>query len=325
MPIALLAALAGSLVIHAAALFGADIELPGFDTPPPPLQAELKPLPPLPASTAAPVAKKRAQPAKAASVQPKASASPTEPEARAEETDEAEPMPVVEAAPQTPLPAVPANGVIRYGVFKGEQGFRIGDAEEQWQFEPDGSYRLRSVSETSGLAALLKPLRYETISTGRLAVGGLQPEHYRVIRNGKESNEKADFDWAAGSVHLTRDGSTQPVAPGTQDILSLNFQLAFLADAAEGMSIGVVTGKKYERFAIEVLGEESIDTPAGKFRTLRLRARTSSTTEIWIALDRYRLPVKIRFTDKRGDSYEQVATEIGATDIPAAPAQSGNP
>jgi hypothetical protein len=76
-------------------------------------------------------------------------------------------------------------------------------------------------------------------------------------------------------------------------------------------SIGVVTGKKYERYALDSLGEEEIDTPAGHFRTLHLRAMTDNVTEIWIALDRERLPVKIRFTDKKGESFEQVATEIG--------------
>ena len=46
-------------------------------------------------------------------------------------------------------------------------------------------------------------------------------------------------------------------------------------------------------------------------RTLHLRAMTDNVTEIWIALDRLRLPVKIRFTDKKGESFEQVATELG--------------
>jgi hypothetical protein len=39
---------------------------------------------------------------------------------------------------------------------------------------------------------------------------------------------------------------------------------------------------------------------------------TDKTTEVWIALDRQRLPVRIRFTDKKGESFEQVATEIGS-------------
>ena len=151
----------------------------------------------------------------------------------------------------------------------------------------------------------------ETESQGLLVAGGLQPESYRSLKNGGDNNENADFDWSTAQVTLARDGSVRPIAPGTQDILSLNYQLAYLGKLAEGSEIGVVTGKKYERYAIDSLGEEEIETPAGRFRTLHLRAMTDNTTEIWIALDRQYLPVKIRFTDRKGDSYEQVVSEIG--------------
>ena len=167
------------------------------------------------------------------------------------------------------------------------------------------------MTETSGLVSLFKRLHLETESVGRLVAGGLQPERYRTLRNGQDANENADFDWSTGEVRLTRDGSVHAIAPGTQDLLSLNYQLAYLGGLAEGSSLGVVTGKKYERYAVDSLGEEEIETPAGRFRTLHLRALTDQTTEIWIALDRQRLPVKIRFTDRKGDSFEQVATEIG--------------
>ena len=90
------------------------------------------------------------------------------------------------------------------------------------------------------------------------------------------------------------------------------YQLAYLGSLPGGSSIGVVTGKKYERYALDSLGEEIIETPAGKFRTLHLRAMTDSVTEIWVALDRQRLPVKIRFTDRKGESFEQLVTELGS-------------
>jgi len=169
---------------------------------------------------------------------------------------------------------------------------------------------LRALIETSGLAALIKPLRQEHESRGRLGPHGLQPEAFRVLRNGRSRGEDADFDWSAGTVSLQRDGSVQPVAPGAQDLLSLNYQLAYLADPESGATIGVVTGRKYMRYALDSFGEETIETPAGTFRTLHLRAAGETVTDLWIALDQWRLPVKIRFTDKHGDSYELRATEI---------------
>ncbi|MBN8464617.1 MAG: transglutaminase family protein, partial [Dechloromonas sp.] len=219
-------------------------------------------------------------------------------------------------APVTPAPpakpVLPATGTIRFVILKESLGFQVGRAEHRWEFGEDGRYRLTGITETSGLVSLFKPIRLETESSGRLVAGGLQPETYRTLKNGKDAGESADFDWSTAEVRLARDGSVQPIARGTQDILSLNYQLAYLGGLAEGSVIGVVTGRKYERYAVDSLGEEEIETPAGRFRTLHLRAMTDKTTEVWIALDRQHLPVRIRFTDKKGESFEQVATEIGS-------------
>lgn len=319
MPVALFAALLGSLAIHAAALFGTDAELFGGEPETTvPLRAELRPLPPPPPEIVpAPPAKPAARPAKThklAIAAPAPQAVPIAPETEPEPAPEIAPeMPstATRPPPEPAKPVLPATGTIRFAIYKESLGLQIGRAEHRWEFAEDGSYRLIGITETSGLAALFKPVRLQTESRGRMVAGGMQPDSYRTLKNGKDANENADFDWATGAVTLSRDGSVRPIAPGTQDILSLNYQLAYLGQLAEGSTLGVVTGKKYERYAIDSLGEEEIETPAGRFRTLHLRAMTDSVTEIWIALDRQRLPVKIRFTDKKGESFEQVATELG--------------
>lgn len=318
MPIALLVALAGSLVLHAAALFGTDLVLPGQGAESPRLEAELRPLPAAPA--AKPEAPRRVArkpvPRRLSSTQATAQsiAPQTEPavEIAPEQTSTAE-----VAAPEPAQPLLPTQGAIRFVIFKDSLDLQVGRAEHRWEFAADGSYRLSGTTETSGLAALLKPVRLEIESRGRLVAGGLQPETFRSLKNGVDANENADFDWSTALVRLSRDGSVREIAPGTQDILSLNYQLAYVARLEAGTALGVVTGKKYERYSLDSLGEEEIETPAGRFRTLHLRAMTDNTTEIWIALDLHRLPVKIRFTDKKGDSYSQMAAEIG---LPAKPA-----
>lgn len=328
MPVALLAALLGSLAIHAAALVGMDVELfgGGPEPEPAPLRAEIRPLPEAPPAppdvapkAAPPPAAKAARPPRPASARPGVPAAPV----AALSTPETEPEPLPEivpemlsTAPLTPAqpakPILPATGTIRYAILKESLGLQVGRAEHRWEFTEDGRYRLTGITETSGLVSLFKPIRLETESSGRLVAGGLQPETYRTLKNGKDAGENADFDWSTAEVRLARDGSVQPIAKGTQDILSLNYQLAYLGGLAEGSVIGVVTGRKYERYAVDSLGEEEIETPAGRFRALHLRAMTDKTTEVWIALDRQRLPVRIRLTDKKGESFEQVATEIGS-------------
>lgn len=314
MPIVLLVALVGSLAIHGVALFGTDVELFGGGPEPLPLQAEIQPQPSVPPPEAAQPARKPparpAKPAPLATVKPSPATVPVPAEPVPETIPEAI-SPSPPAVPEPARPVLPASGVIRFAIYKESLGFQVGRAEHRWEFTEDGRYRLTGVTETSGLAALLRPARLEQESSGRLVAGGLQPERFRSLKNGKDANENADFDWARREVRLSRDGSLRPIAPGAQDILSLTYQLAYLGKLAEGSSLGVVTGKKYERYELDSLGEEEIEVPAGRFRTLHLRAMTDNVTEIWIALDRARLPVKIRFTDKKGESFEQVATELG--------------
>ena len=320
MPLALFAALAGSLAIHFATLFGADLELFGSaaTTEQIPLRVEIQPLP-QPAQPPAAQLQATAKPANKPKTlrpvqQPVTDTSPVIPEVVAENAEN-QPSNAVFNQPDQPLPParsiLQGAGVIRFAIYKESLGLQIGRAEHRWEFHEDGSYRLNGVTETSGIAAVFKPVRLEIESKGKMVAGGLQPDTFRSFKNGKDANENADFSWSTVAVALSRDSSVRQISPGTQDILSLNYQLAYLGKLAEGTSIGVVTGKKYERYALDSLGEEEIEVPAGKFRTLHLRAMTDNITEIWIALDDTRLPVKIRFTDKKGESFEQVATEIG--------------
>ncbi len=317
MPLALVIALAASLGIHAAALFGTDVEIFGGADEPVPLRAELQPPPAPPAAEQKPAVKPRPKlpkPAPLASAKPSPTAETLAPAPETKPSEIAPNLPstVASKAKEPAKPLLPAKGRMRFVIYYGTQGFQIGRAEHSWEFTEDGRYRLTGMTETSGLVALFKPLVFENESNGRLVAGGLQPETYRTRKNGKDANENADFDWSTVEVRLSRSGATQPVSPGAQDILSLNYQLAYLRNPEGGTTVGVVTGKKYDRFALDSLGEEEIDLPAGHFRTLHLRAMGDTVTEIWIALDRHRLPVKIRYTDKKGDIFEQVAIEIGS-------------
>ena len=316
---ALIIAALGSVLLHGLALFSFDFGMFGEPLEPLPLVAEIRLLPPAPTPETQSVVEKSEPPPRKQPPAPRPPQPAREvpaPAVTAEPLpDEAAPEP--ETLPPEPTPAptreplLPASGYLKFVVIKESLGMQIGMAEHRWKFSADGSYRLQSRIETSGLAALFKPLRQEHESRGQMGPAGLQPIHFSVLRNGQPRGEDADFDWPAGEVLLERDGSRHPLHPGSQDVLSLNYQLAYLSRLEEGIRIGVVTGKKYEHYALDAMGEEDIDTPAGRFRTLHLRAAGETLTEIWLALDHQRLPVKIRFTDKKGDSYSQVLSEFG--------------
>jgi len=327
MPLLLLAALAVSLLVHALFLFGADYRGFAERVEPPPLQAELKVLPPLPlVQPAAPAPRSepvfRKKPAQPVPVPAPVALEETLPLAPPPEL--VEPA-AKEAAPAPVMPVLAGSGRTNFIVVRDSPRMNIGRAVHQWEFPGDGTYRLTGMIETSGLVALFKPVRQEYESVGRLGAKGLQPECFRVLRQGRPAAEGADFDWDKAEITLLRDGSILPVAPGTQDLLSMNYQLAYLPALEYGTSMGVVTGKKYERYALDAYGGTWLETPAGRFRTLHLRAAGETLMDIWIALDHGRLPVKIRFTDKKGDSYEQIATDIEPAPVALDPNTSGNP
>jgi hypothetical protein len=314
LPIALLLALAGSLALHGVFLLAPDLGPTAEEMEPLLLTAELRPPPQNPAVNVQPPAKKSPPPAKAPPVLPGVASDPAP--APVADTGNATTKPAGDpAASQTassaPVQALqPGSGRLRYAMLSSRINVWIGVAEYRWEFTDDGRYRLYGVTETTGIVSLFKPMRLETESVGRLVAGGLQPEHYRTVKNGNATRENAEFDWSAGELHLERDGSVLPLTPGTQDLLSLNFQIAYLEHPENGARLGVVTGKKYETYPLESLGEENLQTDAGLFRTLHLKVAGKDTTEIWVALDRYKLPVKIRFTDRKGDIYEQVVTSL---------------
>lgn len=324
MPFTLLFAIAASLGIHALALFGPDVDLSTMPEPPP-LVAELQPVPEArPPVEPAPRPEKKARMQKPRAVRPlpasPASATPVlgipaeipVPEIAASpepEVQESTAISVAGAGAPTPEASrLPARGMIRYRVDRGDQGFEIGHSTHDWEFV-DGTYRITAVTETSGLVALFKPLRIELESRGRLTAAGLQPESFLIRRAGKETGETAAFDWEQMQVRIG-GGAAQNLSTGAQDLLSFHYQLGFLPHPEARNALQIATGKKYETYRLEAVGDEEIEIPAGTFRTLHLRAPGDNTTELWLAYDYLLLPVKIRHLDRKGDSFVQVATEL---------------
>lgn len=336
MPVALIIAFVASLGLHAAALFGPDIDL-APEPEPPPLVAELRPLPPEPPVSPAvkaprkvepkpakaPIPLRRQAPRKADTPQAPAVALPpsitvSEPatpfvppgESPPETSPSANPVP----APKSNAPAVsrerlPARGSIHYRVDRGDSGFAIGVARQEWEFGGT-NYRLTSTAETTGLAWLIRSVDIEMESLGRFTDQGLQPEVFGVMREGRKGRERALFDWDAMRI-LIGDRREHALEPGAQDFLSIFYQLGFVeipVDAA--VTVPLATGKKYAVFRVENLGDEEIDTPLGSLRVRHLRLPGDSSTELWLAYDYRLLPVKIRHIDNKGGVLVQVATEI---------------
>ena len=335
MPFSLIIALIVSLGIHLAVLFGPEIELPvNSDTPP--IMVELKPQP-IPSPVVAPVAKPKPAIAKKEKKPPhrdketvvRATPVLRVPESVAEAVESPDPAaglpspaetgaeavagPSIESAMEPePVAApvesrLPPRGIIRYRVDSGDRNFQIGVARQEWEIV-DGHYRLSSVLETVGVAWLFKSYRLDMESRGQVTADGLRPDAFVIRRNGKDSSEKASFDWGNMTVRVG-NRAEQMLDKGAQDFLSFNYQLGFMRHAEAGSALPLATGKKYTVYRLDVLGDEEIDVPAGKMRTQHLQVPGESI-DLWLAYDYLLLPVKIRFVDRNDRVFVQVATQI---------------
>lgn len=315
-------AFVGSVFIHLGVLFGPAWELPGLAEPeaPPPIEAVLAPAAKPDILAHKPATLTPTKP----TVKPKAARSTPVVAAQklpaevpvavppAPTIEEPPPAPVAVAAAESPPPpvppaiALPARGSIRFAVIRGTEGFVVGQSIHEW--EHDGSrYQARSVTETTGIAAVFKPARVVQASEGRIHVGGLQPVGFRHEK--LKGTDTAAFDWERHL--LSYDGKEVMLPDGTQDMLSLYYQAGLLALSAPMLELPVATGRKLERYRFNALGEEALTVDGKEWRTLHLAAKTGTDgIELWIAPELHGLPLKIRFVDRKGEIFDQIAIAI---------------
>ena len=220
---------------------------------------------------------------------------------------------------------LPRRGSVRFAVSRGDQGFVVGQSTHHWNHDGK-TYVLNSVTETTGLIALFRSVRVVWLSQGEVRGDGLLPHEFRTEKDGVRG-DAASFDWEAMKLGLT-GGSQREVRlqPGTQDVLSMFYQLSTMLpmlvresnDVGEArerrgsFSLYVTTGRKLERYRFDVLGEERLALrQRGSQRVLHVRTPAGDQTiDIWLGMDLRGLPLKIRYTDGKGDSFDQKAEEI---------------
>jgi len=223
---------------------------------------------------------------------------------------EAQPEPVAAPAPTT----LPARAELRYFLFKGDQGLNVGKVLQTWQRVGD-AYTLTSTAEATGLFSLFVSGKHEQVSQGKITADGLQPESFSMQRGSVEKRDAARFDWEENTLRIDSEGrqSTAKLVPGALDLLSFTYQFAFALPESGDIRIDLTNGRKLDSYRYRIVAEEALETPLGVLKTVhlsKLRNPGEEGTEIWLGMDYHYLPVKIRQTDKKGESAEQVITEI---------------
>lgn len=226
-----------------------------------------------------------------------------------------EPAPVLEPpAPQPANTALPGKGRMRYIVTRGEGGFVIGESVHSW--EHDGfTYQLESLTETTGIAAVFKPARIVQRSQGEVSAAGLRPREFRHER--AAGIDSASFDWLRGVVAYA--GREASLVEGTQDMLSMYYQLVLLAPRSGTVEMPIATGRKLAKYRFDVLGEETLNFPAGERQAVHVRTRSGNDNiDMWLPIgagEQARgMPLKIRIIDRKGDIYDQIADDLSTTE-----------
>jgi hypothetical protein len=220
----------------------------------------------------------------------------------------AEATPVV-LPPPTFADRWPRSGRIVYQVTRGTEGFVVGQSEQRWEHDSQ-RYRLHAETETTGLAALFRPVKVVQASSGVFDAAGLRPQAFETQRDGKLQGS-VRFEPEQGRITLAR-GASVPFVPAAQDLLSLFYQLAALSFDVPEYPLTVATGRKVATYAIAVGEESMLDTPQGPRRVRHLKVAGTAredATEIWLDVET-RLPLKIRHRDRKGEIFDQIATHI---------------
>ncbi|MBT9613332.1 MAG: DUF3108 domain-containing protein [Burkholderiales bacterium] len=315
-------AIAFSLLVHISLLLGPQIELPSWSAPPP-LTVDIQTPPPPPASLPQPV-RRPIRPAP--KTPPLAQTLPEITTAQSptpESTTPSEPAPLTQtpetppplAAPIDNRPTFPNQFELVYTVYRGDQGMSVGKTTHKWR-TANNQYLLTSSTEATGLFSLFFGGRYILTSRGELSANGLKPISFWIQRGQSgERTEFAEFDWEAKSLQYGRSDERRNVAlgEGTQDQLSVFYQLALTAPHSGRFKLALTTGRKFNQYDYQVIGEETIETPLGPLKTqhlARVAQEAGNSADIWLAVDHHFLPVRFKLGSQKGEILDHVIAEM---------------
>lgn len=175
-----------------------------------------------------------------------------------------------------------------------------GIATFAWKREGSG-YQLESSIEASGLFALVSALRQS--SRGEVTAQGLQPAFFSIKR-GDGMADTASFNRDSNELKVFARGENKvmPLLPQLQDTLSFLFQLPYdlraLKKRNDRLNVVVSNARKVYRHEFVQVGEETLETKMGALKTVHLKSEATNPEdvyEVWLALDNFYLPVKIKF------------------------------
>lgn len=191
-------------------------------------------------------------------------------------------------------------------VYKAQYGSLTITATRSLQQLSDNTMELRFAAN-SWLARIEEVSQFNWDPQGQLI-----PQNYRYQRSGLGRDREAylDFDWNKHTVinNVQNKPWSMKLPEAALDKLSYQLQLRHdLINAKDHMHYQIADGGRLKTYEFEVLGKETLKTPVGQLKTIkvkRIRENAKRITHLWLATDWDHLVVKIQQTEKDGKHYE---------------------
>ena len=171
----------------------------------------------------------------------------------------------------------------------------LNDDNYQLQFRADSV--LGSVSEISDI-------RWNAVEQR------VMPFHYTYKRTsvGKNKDEQLSFNWTTHTIDNLTSGKSFPFDSAAKIQDHLSYQLQMREDLIAGKSnfeYTITNGRKFKKYRFEVVGDETLTTPLGDVKTVKVkRTNTSDDTVIhaWFAKSFQYLLVQLQ-QEENGSAY----------------------
>lgn len=182
--------------------------------------------------------------------------------------------------------------------------FEFGKTKRTLSRQENGRFVFTSTTTAAGMFSMFYTGHVTETSTWDLYEDRARPRQYSYIDTNNNREVNLDFDWENKTVINTINGEpwSMEIKDGTQD--KLLYQISIMLDLTNNNEIktlgySVADGGKLKIYDAKVQETETIETPAGVYKTLRIhRDDGKSVTTLWCAPSLNYLPVRIEHYKK---------------------------
>lgn len=200
--------------------------------------------------------------------------------------------------------SLPVAFEAEFTIFK--KGIEVAKIHRRLEHLANGDYVYRSETHSTGLASIFYKLHIVEESRWTQHEQYLRSLHYSYnrIRKKKEKHRTIVFDWENHRANYVHNGkaSTVELQDGMTD--KLLYQINLMRDLKIGQhpeSYTVVGGGGVKTYYFAYLGEELVETPIGRFNTVKIVRQKPGEGEsiiLWCAKALHYLPIKIESKER---------------------------